>query len=388
MRILLLAPQPYFQERGTPIAVDLMLRCLSSLGHTVCALVMEEGEDRSYPGVELVRSRAPASVQNLGPGFSIGKLLSDGPFYKKALQLAEEWKPDVIHAIEEAAFMAHHMSKRTGIPYIFDMDSSIPQQMVEKNKAFAAVTPVLKQFETKALRRAAAVVPVCAALEDVARKAGAVNIHRIEDVSLLDENLLPSLPLDRDPPAEGSPVFMYVGNLEVYQGLDLFLQAASLLHQEEVDFQCVVVGGRPEAVNRYTDLAEKLGIAGQVDFWGPKPLAMMSSLFRAADILVSPRLKGVNTPMKLYSYLDSGNPVLATNLSTHTQVVTEDHVMLADPEPEPFAQAMKRLALDPALRARLAARAKSYVQKEFTLSSYERKVKQLYDSLPPSEPAA
>jgi glycosyltransferase involved in cell wall biosynthesis len=258
---------------------------------------------------------------------------------------------------------------------------------VEKNIAFAAVIPLLKQFETKALRKAAAVVPVCAALEKVARDAGAVNIHRIEDVSLLDEDLLPSLPLDREPPPSDKPVFMYVGNLEVYQGIDLFLQAASQLHQREIKFHCVVVGGRPEAIKRYTLLAEKLEIGSQVDFWGPKPLAMMKSLFQVADILVSPRLKGVNTPMKLYSYLDSGNPVLATNLPTHTQVVTADHVMLADPEPEPFAQAMKRLALDPALRARLAARGKTYVEKEFNLRSYQRKVKQLYESLQPAEPA-
>ena len=43
----------------------------------------------------------------------------------------------------------------------------------------------------------------------------------------------------------------------------------------------------------------------------------------AADVLVSPRLKGLNTPMKIYSYLDSGSAVLATRLRTHTQVLDD-----------------------------------------------------------------
>ena len=35
------------------------------------------------------------------------------------------------------------------------------------------------------------------------------------------------------------------------------------------------------------------------------------ALFEAADVLVSPRIRGNNTPMKIYSYLESGKAILA-----------------------------------------------------------------------------
>ena len=42
MNILLLAPHPFYQERGTPIAVDLLLHGLGVLGRTVA---LEELDD-------------------------------------------------------------------------------------------------------------------------------------------------------------------------------------------------------------------------------------------------------------------------------------------------------------------------------------------------------
>ena len=56
-----------------------------------------------------------------------------------------------------------------------------------------------------------------------------------------------------------------------------------------------------------------------------------------ADVLVSPRTKGANTPMKVYSYLDSGVAVLATRLPTHTQVMNDETALLAEPTPEDFS---------------------------------------------------
>ena len=41
-------------------------------------------------------------------------------------------------------------------------------------------------------------------------------------------------------------------------------------------------------------------------------------------MLVSPRIRGTNTPLKIYSYLRSGKPIVATDLLTHTQVLSPE----------------------------------------------------------------
>jgi glycosyltransferase involved in cell wall biosynthesis len=100
-----------------------------------------------------------------------------------------------------------------------------------------------------------------------------------------------------------------------------------------------------------------------------------------ADILVSPRLKGNNTPMKLYSYLHSGRPVLATNLPTHTQLIDNGVALLVDPKVEPFSQAMLRLIADESLRAQLGAAGKRLIEEKFTYRAFREKLNGLFDWL-------
>ena len=95
--------------------------------------------------------------------------------------------------------------------------------------------------------------------------------------------------------------------------------------------------------------------------------------------MVSPRLKGLNTPMKIYSYLDSGTAVLATRLRTHTQVLDDRISLLVEPEPGPLGEGLADLLADRELRAGLAARAKEYVQRELTPEAAQRKLTAFYD---------
>jgi glycosyltransferase involved in cell wall biosynthesis len=96
---------------------------------------------------------------------------------------------------------------------------------------------------------------------------------------------------------------------------------------------------------------------------------------------VSPRLKGLNTPMKIYSYLDSGSAVLATRLPTHTQVLDERMAYLVEPEPAALGRGLADLFGDPELRRRLAASAKEYVQREHTPQAARRKLGAFYSTM-------
>lgn len=382
MKVLLLAPQPFYQPHETLIAVDLLLRGLSELGHDVTLLCFSEGEDRTYEGATLRRCKAPFGIRNLQPGISLSKLICDAPFFRTALRLTRSWKPDIIHAVEEAGFMATTISKRTGVPFIYDMDSSIPMRMAEKNPLWKLPAPLLRAIETRALRTAAAVAPVCPALADRAAQSGSRNIHLLQDISLLDPDIVPPIPLEPPLPASGDPVVMYIGHLEKHAGVDLLLESAARVRKSGTNFQLVLVGGRDKESDQRREQAQSLGIDDQVLFVGPRPVGMLEALCRQADILVSPRIRGITTPMKLYSYLDSGCAVLATDLPTHTQVVTADHVMLAPPRAREFGEALRSLLKAPALRSRLAARARSLVQSDYTWPAYQKNLQRLYASLP------
>jgi glycosyltransferase involved in cell wall biosynthesis len=103
--------------------------------------------------------------------------------------------------------------------------------------------------------------------------------------------------------------------------------------------------------------------------------------FRQADILVSPRIKGNNTPMKIYSYLDAARAVLATDLPTHTQVLNPEIAYLVAPNPQDMAEGMRALLANRDLRERIGQSAKERVQEAYSLPAFERKLKDFYEAL-------
>ncbi|MFO7534891.1 MAG: glycosyltransferase [Kiritimatiellia bacterium] len=379
MKVLLLAPHPFYQERGTPIAVDLLLQTLSARGDTVDLLTWHLGENRTYPGVTLHRIPRIPGIRSARPGFSLAKLVCDAVMTVQALRLAFRTRYDLVHAVEESAFMAVLIKALRRTPYLFDMDSSMPLQIVEKSPGVRFLLPLLTRLEAVAIRHALAVVAVCDSLAEVARAAGARRVALLRDTSLLPDGLDPA----SVPPAFSMPgtVFLYIGNLERYQGIDLLLESFALARAKRNDLSLAVVGGTAPTIAAYTAKAAALGLADAVRFLGPVPISEMGALFASAHVLVSPRITGSNTPMKIYSYLDSGKPVLATDLPTHTQALNAGVALLAPPEPAPFAAALLRLADDPALRRTLGENGRALARASYSRPAFAAAANALYDSL-------
>jgi glycosyltransferase involved in cell wall biosynthesis len=381
MNILVLAPHPFFQPRGTPIAVRDVLEFLSSEGHTIDLLTYHEGSDLDIPGCTIHRICALPGVHGIRPGFSLKKIICDIMMFCRCMTMARKNTYDLVHAVEESVFMATAIRGIFGVPFVYDMDSSLSDQVIEKHARFSALRPGMRAFERGAVRRSVGVLAVCPALETRAREYDASNLVAcVEDSSLLQ----PVSDGIEDLPAllgSADPLIMYVGNLERYQGMDLLLESFSRASQELRQAKLVVIGGAAKDIGWYTHRAGELGVGDRAHFLGPRPLGLLSGYLTQADILVSPRLTGNNTPMKIYSYLDSGVPILATRLPTHTQVLDDSIAALADPAPDAFASAMVRLARDPAWRQSLAHHAGLRVQRDFTPAATRGKLRRFYQAV-------
>ncbi len=381
MKILLLAPHPFFQQRGTPIAERMMLEVLTRYGHEIDVLTYAEGEEVRIPGCRVQRIPALPFSRGIQPGFSLKKLASDAVMLLSCLRLVSRGRYDLIHAVEESAFMGLLARRLFRVPYVYDMDSGLARQMIDRFPVLARVRRLLEGFEKAAVRRSIGTLAVCRSLEDMAR-AWCPNgiVARIEDVSLLadSEEEVDDLPAGTDP---RTPIAMYVGNLQRYQGIDLLLEAFRHTANELPAARLVVIGGDDESIAHYRRRCEDLGLADAVRFLGPRPVERLGAYLKRATALVSPRIFGENTPMKVYSYLDSGRPVLATRLPTHTQVLTDDVALLVEPEPEPMGRALAELLRDRDLQERLAAAARDLTRREFTPQAFEGKLLRFYDSI-------
>ena len=192
MNILLLAPQPFYEDRGTPIAVALILRGLSERGDQVDVITYHQGTEVKYEHITVHRICNLPFICNIRPGFSWKKLVCDIFLFVKALRLVSGKRFDLIHAVEESVFMALILKWLYKIPYVYDMDSSMAQQLVEK---YAFLTPFrffFKYFEKLAVKNAMVVMPVCDALAIMIAEHMPRKVAVVPDVSLLTDINRPS----------------------------------------------------------------------------------------------------------------------------------------------------------------------------------------------------
>jgi len=155
------------------------------------------------------------------------------------------------------------------------------------------------------------------------------------------------------------------------------------------DAVLLIVGGSQQHIDQYKAKASGLVSAGRVVYVGPVPIDSLGAVLSYADILVSPRTQGNNTPMKVYSYLQSGKPVVATRLSTHTQVMNDDVSVLVEPDAESMAAGMARLIGSPEDRKQIGDAGRVYVEREFSEQRFRERLSDFYRTISttPSTPA-
>jgi glycosyltransferase involved in cell wall biosynthesis len=400
VKVLMIAPQPFFSPRGTPFSVYYRTLVLAEQGASVDVLTYGEGEDVAIPGARIIRIPRIRALEPVRIGPSAGKAFLDVLMVAWTVRLLAGRQYDVVHAHEEAVIWSRWLKPLFGFGLAYDMHSSLPQQF--HNFDFVGKRPVswlFRRLEQSALRHADATITICPALRDHVREQGVAEARHF----LIENSIFE--PVRREAPAmaaatnssangharkteakssetrAGVKQILYAGTFEPYQGVELLLRAFARLTDGRGEVQLCLIGGRAEQVAQMRELAASLGIAGCCQFTGALSKEATQTAMEAADVLASPRLRGHNTPMKVYELLASGKPVVATDIYAHTQVLTKEVAFLAAPSPEPFAAAMQQaLSNESEAEARPQAAARLY-EEAYSRATYEHKMRQFMEVL-------
>ena len=391
MRILLIAPQPFFAQRGTPINVRQMAQTLSEAGHEVHLATYPMGEAVEMPNLVIHRAWPLPGIRTVPIGFSLRKIALDGMLALRVWALLAGRRFDVVHAVEESVFFALPPARLRRIPVIYDLDSWMSDQLAYGGRVKSpAILGFLRRIERAALVRSRLAITVSASLSDAVRAMHPeMLVAQIEDCPL-DEALRPPdaarVASLRERFGIGTRrAIVYTGNLESYQGIELLLPAFARVASAREEPVLVLVGGSPAQIDAVRARVAALGIAAdRVVLTGQRPAEEMPEWMAMGSILVSPRLHGGNTPLKLFSYMWSGIPIVATNLSTHTQVLDSSCAMLCEPVPEAMADAILAVLDDPRHFASLGATARARVARDYSREAFGRKLLAAYEIFKPA----
>lgn len=390
MRILLIAPQPFFSQRGTPINVRQMVQTLCEAGHEVHLATYPMGEAVEMPNLVIHRAWPVPGVRAVPIGFSWRKVALDAMLALRVWALLAGKRFDVVHAVEESVFFALPPALLRGIPVIYDLDSWLSDQLEYGGRVKSpAILKMLRGMERAALLRSSLAITVSASLSEAVRAMhpGAL-VAQIED-SPIEEALRAPDPARMTGLRESFGIgerraIVYTGNLESYQGIELLLLAFARVASMREDAALVLVGGSPAQIGAVRARAAELGIDDRVVLVGQRPAEEMPEWMAMGRLLVSPRLHGGNTPLKLFSYMWSATPIVATNLPTHTQVLDASSAMLCAPTAESMASAIVAVLDDPARFASLGLTARARVARDYSREAFRRKLLGAYDALTPA----
>jgi glycosyltransferase involved in cell wall biosynthesis len=388
MRMLVISPQPFFTPRGTPFSVYYRALVMAEQGVEIDLLTYGAGEDVDIPGVRIVRIPRVRFLEPIPVGPSGKKIVLDMLMFLWTIGLLVKHRYSVVHAHEESVFWCRFLKPLFRFRLIYDMHSSLPQQLTNfKFTKSRFLIGAFKWLEDNALRAADAVITICPDLRDYALSTGlSGDRHLLIENSIFDDVRLKKKAAATSGGANVAqtfdprfPVILYAGTFEAYQGIDVLVRAFAVVAAKRPDARLWLVGGTEAQVRRARELVTELGLADACVLTGVVPKAQALRYTADAAILVSPRLHGTNTPLKIYEQLASGKPLVATRIWSHTQVLDEKVCYLVDPEPQSMADGLLLALADLGRTTERPQNARALYEREYARPVYEGKIRRLLE---------
>ncbi|MEE4310672.1 MAG: glycosyltransferase family 4 protein [candidate division KSB1 bacterium] len=387
MKILMIAPQPFFQPRGTPISVLHRLNTLSKLGHNIDLVTYHIGQTIPFENVNYHRMMRIPFVKKIKIGPSKTKLLLDFFLFFKALSMLVRHRYDVLHTHEEAGFFGTGLAKLFRLKHLYDMHSSLPQQLT--NFKFSKFRPLIGMFEGLedwTINNANAVITICPELfnyvkENYPEKKQWLIENVADNSTVFGEMAQNNVDIRQANALNGKTIILYSGTFEPYQGIDLLINASEKVIPKFSGVKFVLVGGHDNQIAHYRDMIKSKQLDEYFYFAGQVKPDEVPGYLEAADILVTPRIEGNNTPLKIYEYLRSGKPIVATRHITHTQVLSDDVAVLTDIDSASFANGLMNILKDDSQRKKIAGNARRLADEKYSYEVYVEKTRSIYDYL-------
>lgn len=386
MKVLVVAPQPFFTPRGTPFSVYYRSLVTAQLGNKIDLLTYGQGKDVAIPGAKIIRIPGFTKFGSIKVGPSPFKLFLDVflVFYTIGLLLTERY--DVVHAHEEAVFFCRYLKPFFNFKLIYDMHSSLPQQLTnfEFTKSKLLIK-IFKWLEDSSLKKSDGIITICPDLANYVNKL----LNNPAKHFLIENSIFEPIKLiDNSPEQDGGYAegdvqlppdgryIVYAGTLEPYQGIDILLPAFALFSKNHSDYRLVIVGGTPKQVQKYTALARENNLGDRCIFTGQVRQALAKHYASLATILVSPRKYGTNTPLKVYEQIASGIPLVATRIYSHTQILDDEVAFLVEPSPESLARGLDEATGE--MGRRKALQAQILYSEKYSKDIYVAKMARLF----------
>ncbi len=384
LRVLMLAPTPYFADRGCHVRIYEEARALILLGHQVEIVTYHLGRD--MPGIPTHRIPPIPWYRKLEAGPSWHKPYLDILLFFKSLAVARRFRPHLIHAhLHEGAFLGIFLKLFLRVPLLFDCQGSLTTEIVDHGfcRRESLLGGLFRTFERFINGGADAIItsstPGATALVDL-WKIPAGRVTPLIDGVNVDE----FRPGDRDAARRevglpgNIPVVAFLGLFNRYQGVDLLLEVIVLLREQGTPVHFLLMGFPEE---KYRHMAKEMGIAENITFTGRVDYGEAALHLVAADVAISPKISLTEANGKLFNYLACGLPCLVFDTPINREILGDCGVYARYGDAGDFAAQLLILLGDQQLRSQLATAGRLKAEQEYSWQGRGRELVAVYQRL-------
>ena len=325
----MIAPTPYFADRGCHVRIHEEAQALMKLGHEVCIVTYHLGRD--MPGVRVVRTPQIPWYSKLEAGPSWHKPYLDLLLLWKSLAEARSFRPHLIHAhLHEGALIGSVLKKLLRIPLLFDYQGSLSGESLNHG-FFSERSPLLKMF--KGLEH---FIDRCADLiitssdkgrEELVYSWGIAPEKVINLIDGVDTEIFRPYPRSEARRElaikDDVKLVVYLGLFNRYQGVDLLLDVISLVKVASPGIHFLLMGF-PDG--DYRRKAMEMGIDDVITFTGRVSYDKAPFLLSAGDLAVSPKLALTEANGKLFNYMACGLPTVVFENQINREILGDDGI--------------------------------------------------------------
>lgn len=386
MKILMIAPNPFFVDRGFSVQVYEQARALQELGHEVVFSTYHCGRD--IEGFRFFRTRNIPWYHENRVGASYHRFYIDILLFLKTYKACLDFKPDILHGhIHEGALIGWAVGKLTGIPILFDLQGSLTGELKERGffRRRGLFYSIFHKIEGFIDRSAHMVVTQSRTMADEVRDTFKVPSDRIfltmDGVNI--ENFSPRPRNDellrRCGITKDKRLVVYLGLLTTYQGIDCLMEGIEWVLRENDNVHFLIMGYPNE--ERYRNLAKGKGIDKNITFTGRIDYQLAPDYLALGDIAVSPKLGSTEANGKLYNYMAMGLPVVAFDTLVNREVLGEYGVYAEPYSPQSLGREILFLLNHPEDAGRLGKELRKRVSENFTWLQVAQRLEAQYEKI-------
>lgn len=385
MKIIMIAPTPFFADRGCHTRIYGEITALQRLGHEV--KLVTYGLGREICGIETIRCYNFPWYKKLTAGPSVWKILLLPFIAFKAMQTIRLYKPDIVHAhLHEGAFVAKFCSLFCKMPlYVFDCQGSLSGEIVQHK--FVKEGGLFHKFFLCLEKRINQWFPIITQSENLYQLLRGMGVSENRMINALDA-VDTGMFMPKEPDAGlvnqyqidlSRPRVLFMGLLEEYQGVDLMFEAFGYVHKKMPDVQFIVIGF--PNIEKYKLLAGKLGIENNVIFTGKISFEETPRYLSLASIAVAPKISLSEGDGKIYNYMAMQMGIVCFNRDISREILGNAGLFAEMKNTSDLADKILKLLNDEKLTCQLGKLARKRAEERLSTDKNGEKIEKFYERL-------